>query len=1019
MISQINKIANRINDLINSNQIELHFLFGAGINFNIAKNSLSWHKLASNVVEEYVGKRKLSKFEKESVSKMIISKILNPKILLSLGEPFLNNISVKPREEISWFRNGYNKIFSKVIPTILTLNYDRVIEDALSINGKNILTNPTIEKNTVLHLHGMTNPQGKISDKRLLTITDYVENIERVEGFLKEVISKPTKQTMIIIGTSLEEEHILKSLKNNNNNDIKIYFVHFILKDCKLKKEIIDIYKKLNIEIIDINILKNPEDSFKLFWTELSKSISKNIFKGSDDFKTPKEIFVDDLKLYNYLKLKYKNVKLEEIENDEYLKSRFVNLKSPVMARPLFWLKNDKIISTEDYLNWFLNLTPIPISYFYQLNKFDINKIKKDQKEKIAKIINEKINDNDKIQLYILDNFLQNNDMFKLLMEYDDIRNMVAKRIMSKFERFNDELEKNILNHITIDDFSCKNSHYTHHINTNQYPTINNNFIKIINNSKETKYFKNNKTLNENIENIIFNIYGNTRFDRYVNLGLLSIKGEESIKKYEEIIEKFFNNLKNWNTKEGQSKIYDQFIKITFLYINSQKSQEYINKIKNYPNFPIEVWPSDIDYLGRGGSSTPNYHLLDGRIIKETNESFKNIYEAIIFIKTNEIIKYSDIKKIINTIPKKEIKIEKDIQDILHLIILLKSNLNQWIFKKIIVQDGPIATIIFDSWKKYSDFINEILNNDIDIYDINEKINIITPMNIYRALDLAIQDEDTETLILIMKTLRKNYYNKENLFFNEEIKYLIRKNKDEKNAKEYLIEILSKNKLELYENIILNQEEMEIKNIEGLYCYSLFMKDYNSLKLEEVKKIILDTPIEKEMKWINFIYIIEELIPEKTKEDKKIKFELIYNFKKNIGNILENELDIIIYMIKKRFEYFDILKDEKYEIEFSDIMNYISRQDINNHKDEEISSLINLSKNTKKYDWEVMAGLDIEFGPKSKEEVALKLIDILLQNNLNRCNFTYKKEELINFFNDINNEKIKKDFKNWIKSINM
>ncbi|TCG12087.1 SIR2 family protein [Mycoplasma todarodis] len=396
-------LANRIGAPIKNKKVT--FLFGAGINYNIAEGAKSWGDLALNSLEEFVNdETELSKNISSAFAKQLLNDFNNNKLSLSFSKRVsIKKIKPLPQSEVLWFKKGYETIKAASNNNIstLTFNYDRVLEDVLfkkSINtisdNFNLTEASRSNDDFLYHIHGLADEEGYVDSKEtLLSLGSYVKKTSGVRKVLEHFLNNKRDafryETIVIIGSSLSEEHILQTLskiKNDPNRMVEIFWICYFPIERFIENRIRDMYKELNINIL--NIKTDNESSFKKnfrkLWEYMTKLLNKSIIHIPDDLKkilagesdggsafTSDDITND---IYNIFLSKLKLEKKGALTFEEAQKK--IGLKKPLQT-PNFlsvvnWLENDGYIKKGEMKKYFFNCDPLPINNLHWLK--EVNK---------------------------------------------------------------------------------------------------------------------------------------------------------------------------------------------------------------------------------------------------------------------------------------------------------------------------------------------------------------------------------------------------------------------------------------------------------------------------------------------------------------------------------------------------------------------------------------------------------------------------------------------------------------------
>ena len=1062
IINAVKKITNIINKPIKNKKFA--FLFGSGINNNIAqKKYLNWNNFSKKIIYKFLDSKdeKLksrSKWEKNVLSKQIFKEINDNKVACSfLDKNTKLEINSKSKEDNEWFQEGFDLIQEKFSYEIIvmTLNYDRVISQNLkNREARNFLLEGSINpKKEILHLHGLVDEKNYIHEgEGILTLGDYAKNSSIVEKKFSNFLFVNVKSnddnlknnfdfTLLIIGTSLKEQHLLNAInkfsekcKKNSITNIKIFLiVHYRWNDPIFEKYK-QIYQKINIEIINIDSRneKSYEEDFKTFWKDLEENIGKNDFNFDQVIFKENDSFLDN-DLYKILKTKFKNqknVSIDQILN--CIKTKF-KLKNQLI-RPIYWLeKKDKIVKKQTLKKYILmqddsnQFDEIPINQIYWI---------KDEKFSTQEIdsILEEIENTLKNKIYSLDYetkwFIWKHYKKINLQKYKNVHMFLINKIS------NHELTKDIGEYVFNKTYFSKN--LTEDLFFSKF------FLYLSNN-----YFGNKNPITRIIENTLEKNKNWFKFQIPVTLENIFKIVEKwkmyhqkpslfyffSIEKYKKII---FENLdfnleilsKNLNNYTGALF----FELLCSIFLNSNKENEFIEKLKSKKinNF-FKSFPRLLDYFNFEDSTMSQFSKYDGTLIDQNIDlsSFpkilKHLKESSYISNTEEQIIFKFLNKELNDFSQKDRNIE-------WLQKLNNVKLNTFSFLEIKINTPD--------WKTYLEFIEKINIKLKRLY-----INVKEPYGISERLDY-LQDEFVkkndkkifEEILLITKIkLVLKHYSTYFLFYDKEIKILLefsRKKqwdpKLKKEAKKLLKEIFSKQfnwlKNKDYEKY-LEKREIPKRLNELLFIYS-FAKDKKifyeriDLLIKLMKEDLENEKIlEKMIIFDYFLRILRFNIQNLKENSQKVHyFIILINEIKNIDDkekhFWSNRLkSLLIYY--KLFESWKIENEEwnKIEILTSDITRgflYYQVDQGNNNlfktKDEKIANYLKEKRFDDKFIKVFNELVYLETNIKHLGQKTLKFFNDIFEH--------YKKYDKENYYYLEKNEKfvsIKKEIKKYLK----
>ena len=911
-ISNISKITNIINNPIENKK--LAFLFGSGINNNIAKeNNLNWNNLGKKVIYDFLDEKlnDRNKWEKTILSNEINKEIDDNKISCSFLNKNKIKINSKSEKENNWFQKGFDLFEEKFSYGIIvtTLNYDRVIKE--NLKGReaiNFLFNPSINpKKEILHLHGLVDEENYIYEgDGILTLSDYVKNSSNIEErffhFLfgnakgeKNLKDKEFDFTLLIIGTSLKEQHLLNSInrfcnecEKNNLTNIRIFLiVHLDWNDLIFKKYQ-EIYKNIKIEIININFGGTYEKDFKVFWKKMINKIEKNDFNFDQVNFRKNDIFLDN-DLYKILENEFKtkkDVSINQIIN--FIKPKF-KLKN-LLIRPIYWLeKKDGIVKNKTLKNYILmqddsnQFEEIEINQFFWIEneEFSTREINLILKE-IEKFIKNKSYHLDfHIEQFILKQYKK--------IDFEKHKNIhIFLVIKIAREKLPIEIEKYILDKTFFSKTFSEDwilNKWIFRLSSDYFKT-GNPITKIIENTlqKNKNWFK--FKIPKNSKDI-FGIV--LKWKKYYDTRLLFYFF--SIKKYKKMI---FENLDfnldiltNILKNEGSNKSnYLFFTLLCFIFLNSKKENDFIQKLKlkKINNF-FKSYPSWKDYIGFFSPRMPPFSKHDDTLI--VTKVDLNSYDKILtFSKNNNYANANEriaISKFLNKELNDFSKKDRNIKWLKEL-----NELNSVIFFFLTIQ------INTPDWKTYLEFISNIKKIKL------ERLYIKPPYEISKRLDYLLdqfsknKNEKNINKILIITKIKftLKYYLTYFIFYNKEIRFLLEysRNKKSKNKKliskikTFLNEIFRKKfewlNIDYEEYLLKNEEPKELEEILFIYSFS--------------KKISSRIPPK--------IDLLFDLMDEDLKDKKLLKERIVFDhflriLKFNIQNLKEDSQKINNFII--------------------------------------------------------------------------------------------------------------------------
>ena len=908
------------------------FIFGAGINFNLSSNAISWENFGIKSITTFLNKNKrLSKFESEKIAKSIYKILGSNKFLLSFNKNVELDIKILSHQKSKWFIDGYEKIinsFNGNVDTI-TMNYDKTLSNLMNMKPINtIKEGKIISSNSIVnHMHGIINDDKTISKESLFNLSSYIQYASVVEKQLIEYLrsnSKEKDQTYIIIGSSMQEEHILRTFKKIKS-DQELRISNFILIGhlpnypiCVEK--IIKIYKELNIEFLDINETGVYKNDFMSFWNKLSTSIHKNKFSPSKYYIDSNDI--SDSKLYYRIKDDIdsnKNLTIEKIKNKYSIRN--IQNAPENLVRVFYWLKNDGLLNPEEFKKFFVS------NYL----KFEINFINLMDDEswlgvdKILDWMNSKI---DNIQYFgsnyndyaILEFILKevkrdiNDRSFYIKMKKrKNIMRLLLIRIIDDFYNVDSKIINYLLINSNITDLKGKR---ILNIHSNKYPKIGDTLYKLFSNDKKYEKYKS----KENVDYIkeIMNLYIDAEL-YYV----LLLNSNYFIKNYKLILDKIIAN-------DEQSFIIHKLIYLIFTKSKKEKLQEYINYIKSLSNYPFNSFPRDIDILGHGGSGVPSMSQYDGEIIKSPKKTIDNDDQFLEIISNNNWNKHYSQSDILNYI-KSNFSIE-----------LLENVANKEIWKYFFCANSQDIRV-----DRISDYyeIMKLINNNIE-QELWPCFNFIPPFNIYnRMKELLSKKEktnewknDVEFLVKLRFIMRE--YNDKHIWNKREIRELVRID-----SKEVFKLLKERFEIKIYKlKNILSKNDYKFTSIDEYLIHFYFSGKTRKMNPFKMMKIGIDIYLERH--FINSLLWNIRQIESKCRQNKvlsyfinkysqhysEMKNEIIY-FKKLIlwNNIVHktrakiNDLEVSVYDVLSIMKELNENELKKYDSNISLQLGFVKK----------------------------------------------------------------------------------------------
>lgn len=623
------------------------FIFGAGINFNIAEKSQSWHDLALNSFKTFVKKNRknLTKLEIDAVAGELVNRISNSKLALSFNdEVSISEIRAKSEAENRWFRDSFDKMDDRLSGIeVLTLNYDRVLEKVIERHAVNYLNEDAKDKNNeILHLHGLVNEHGKLDGRSLLNLRDYVELGSKAEKKLSEFLtskaagnqSSDIHETVVIIGSSMQEEHILRALKEHKDKSrfesTNIFLILHVPRERYFVKRLEEIYLGLNINVLNINSGKSINDDFRDFWELLSDLVQGNRSMRITDFEERTDVI--DNSLYFLIKeatskLKLRNTTIDELVKNNVISEKMLTKNYVALMRPLYWLKNDGVISEDEFKKFFMKycssqLEWIHLLKFSELEDSDVDKImgefEKAEEESISRLTY-------RLGNHELDSFVKINFERIDFNKYPKILSKYLKRVV--FDHW-EKVDTDVASHL-VSNYSIKadNDSEIFDVYIDTFPTSESNAVKIL----EKSIAENGSVLGAKIptkNEEIYKFIKQTGLERSTLLYVFSVKRVRDII-YENLdlaISAFTLAREKEKSEDGNYYIYRYYVLLCFVFLNSEKESEFIEKIKKAAS-DFKKFPEAIDYLGHSSNDTPKYSKWDGELFEENIFEFKSIDE--------------------------------------------------------------------------------------------------------------------------------------------------------------------------------------------------------------------------------------------------------------------------------------------------------------------------------------------------------------------------------------------------------
>lgn len=839
----INQIIKYINTPLRNKKISL--FFGAGINFNIAKNALSWDDLSSNAMKEYLKStnKRYSKYETELVSSALIDSIGNNKISLSFPQKYLKlKITPFSKEKNSWFTEGYWKLMSRMNKNIeiLTLNYDRVLEQILKRRGINFINeSPSSVKEEILHLHGLVNKHDEIVKPSLLTLKDYVDYSGIVEEKLVNHLSKKPKdssswsETIIIIGCSLEEEHLLRALKafSGSKRGLKnVVLITHQPHDKFFFERLKEIYTDLSVELININATNEYKNDFIDFWTLLSKNVEENQWYGGfEELSSREDIIDNDL----YFKIKNSLENIKPIKLGEFLKKiNWKNRNNPILIRPIYWLENNDKLLTKGSLKEFMfnELDAFPLAWLHMIKKESFINEEVDFLLGVMENESKEYREFGYIQSeYETIAFIEQNlDRVKYkLKKYPQLLSFLIKKTAKNAKSLSRKIKEVISKYYSYEDLLISDKK---NVFINFYPTKDTFIFSLFKNMMKNKKSQINSVddLMRWIENkeghlLSWEIICHMLLDQY----------NVFLQKNLDILIKTLDRQEQLKKEYNISTLHRIHTILYFIFIDSERKNEYLKKIKEIDCI-FETLPCDIDLLGHGGSTTPNYSIHDGELIKTHDIQLLDDWRGVDEILNKDFCTKKEKVSVMNFLKRKEnqtLSIWKKINK--HKNI---NNFKGWLYF------SNLETIIFEceNWDIYKEFIkyrNIGHNSLVDCkppFDIfKRETNLITSLK---------GNFDAKTYVELLKItdikILEKYYNKRFLF-NETIVYIMRaflegrEVKKTRNILNKLFNSVFKWREDFFIDLI--QNKLESKNIDEL---DFSMKYNKAYKLKKIEKVI-------------------------------------------------------------------------------------------------------------------------------------------------------------------------------------
>ncbi|TCG10406.1 SIR2 family protein, partial [Mycoplasma marinum] len=757
--------------------------------------------------------KRYTKFESRLISESLIKKIGDNKLILSFN-------SERPKLEIDplsysdneWFIEGYDILLKKLgnKMKIMTLNYDKVLEKILGRKAINFIEHDSKNhEEEIIHLHGVVDDKNQINSKSLLTLGDYVEFSKIVEDKLSAILMPKQEkdeetdqviETVVIIGSSLSEEHLLRVFKDfqitDGHKDV-ILVVHETW-DAFYYEKLKEIYSKLGVKIVNINFGHKYEEDFKTFWEELSISTQDNNFT-TDFGEISKRTDIVDNELYerflNLLAEVKEPISLEEF----YAKINWIDKNNNILVRPIYWLeKHDKKLKKNSLKKFMMFAKVLPIEWLNMIRGEIYNK--------------------EEFQMILI-------KADKLLLDYMpfgyDRRGDSIKRFINREIHFVDEKEdifkhKNILRCLVFFIFHNDSNEKSGII---KYAVDNFGFSELSPLAKEYIYLNQFPDKNSNMYKLFKNDFDNKRqpflYEEFIDYnGLLGFIDTNytvrhtwkilmifNFKPYRQVI---MNNLERLNllmqNEKNTRKQWFIHELMYFVFIKSKKQGEYLALMEE-SQLEFDTFPSNIHFLGHEGFGIIKYSKYDGAtmrknlIIKDFDEFTKVISEENLTLGKQRAIK----NYITNNMDVDLYKLLKD--DFLEKIDNWGRDLN--------LKNKKYQCATWDEYFAY-----------MDHYEETHWLEITPPQDIFIRineihLELTTQFSNNlfnEILKLSNLKLKLKYYG-EYFWDNKEIRYILDNINKNKKAKTLIFKLITQKYNFSHDNVtkLLNKEYFEIK----------------------------------------------------------------------------------------------------------------------------------------------------------------------------------------------------------------